>query len=210
VNVQILKNILFNMIQFINDYDVEPYNLFKEKYNAALSMNQSYIEAISVSSFSLKENEVNSRFVNLKFVDGNKFIFFTNYNSPKANQFLQHNQISINIFWDSINTQIRFKAKIKKTSLEYNQKYFSNRSESKNALAISSNQSSKIGSYDQIIQKYNISLNEANLRVCPKYWGGFYFIPYEMEFWVGHHNRINKRILYQLNNADWKKNILEP
>jgi len=35
------------------------------------------------------------------------------------------------------------KAKIKKTSDEYNQKYFFDRSEEKNALAISSNQSKK-------------------------------------------------------------------
>ena len=65
------------MIEFINDYDAAPYKLFKEKYLDALEMNQSNIEAISVSSYSKKKCEVDSRFVNLKYVDGNKFIFFT-------------------------------------------------------------------------------------------------------------------------------------
>ena len=198
------------MIEFINDYDAAPYKLFKEKYIDALEMNQSNIEAISVSSYSKKKCEVDSRFVNLKYVDGNKFIFFTNYNSPKAIQFFEHNQISVNIFWHTINTQIRLKAKIKKTSTEYNRKYFSKRAESKNALAISSNQSVVIDSYDLITEKYNATLNKANLKECPDYWGGFYFVPYDMEFWEGHENRINKRIRYEFDSVEWKKAILEP
>ncbi len=198
------------MIKFINNYDAEPYQLIREKYDDAFIKNQSNIEAISVSSYSTYKNEVDSRFVNLKFVDGKKFIFFTNYNSPKAKQFLKHNQVSVNIFWNITNVQIRLKAKINKTSAEYNNKYFSERTHSKNALAISSNQSAVIESYDQIIKKYNISLNKANLKKCPDYWGGFYFVPYEMEFWHGHENRVNKRIHFKLDNANWKKSILEP
>ena len=50
------------------------------------------------------------------------------------------------------------KAKIKKTSNEFNQKYFFDRSEEKNALAISSNQSKTIDSYNQVKENYNKSL----------------------------------------------------
>ena len=46
------------MIEFINDYDAAPYKLLKEKYLDALEMNQSNIEAISVSSYSKKKCEV--------------------------------------------------------------------------------------------------------------------------------------------------------
>ena len=47
----------------------------------AFNANQN-IEAMSIASYN-KENEVESRFVNCKFIDNDKFIFFSNYNSPK-------------------------------------------------------------------------------------------------------------------------------
>ena len=49
------------------------------------------------------------------------------------------------------------KAKIKKTSDEFNQNYFFDRSKEKNALAISSKQSKKIGSFEQVKENYNKS-----------------------------------------------------
>ena len=39
---------------------------------------------------------------------------FSNYKGPKSNQFKDHNQISVIIYWESIDLQIRMKAKIKK------------------------------------------------------------------------------------------------
>ena len=63
--------------------------------------------------------EVEARYVNLKYIDNNEWIFFSNYLSPKANQFESHDQVSILIYWASINTQIRMKAKIFKTSSEF-------------------------------------------------------------------------------------------
>ena len=129
------------MIKFNNIPQELPYIIFKEKYDDAINEGQQNIEAISVSSYNKKNTEVDSRFVNLKFIDGHKFIFFSNYNSPKSFAFSSHDQISTLLYWASTNVQIRMKAKIKKTSAEYNQNYFFDRSEEKNALAISSNQS---------------------------------------------------------------------
>ena len=82
-------------------------------------MNKRGIEAISVSSYNQKMSEVEARYVNLKYIDDNEWIFFSNYNSPKAQQFKSHNQVSVLIFWPSINTQIRMKASISKTSINF-------------------------------------------------------------------------------------------
>ena len=161
------------MIQFRNLNQETPYLLFKAKYDEALKKGQRSIEAISISSFERKINEVNSRYVNLKFIINDEFIFFSNYDSPKASSFNSHNQIAALVYWPSINIQIRIKAKIKKTSNEYNQKYFFDRSEKKNALAISSNQSKPIESYSQVKENYKQSLENDDLKKCPKYWGGY-------------------------------------
>jgi len=198
------------MIQFKNLNQEEPYLLFKSKYDEAYSAGQKVIEAISISTFENKTNEVDSRFVNLKFVSENEFIFFSNYKSPKANSFETHNQIAALIYWSSINVQIRMKAKIKKMSNDYNQRYFENRSKKKNALAISSNQSKPINSYKQVIENYNKSLNNDNLKKCPEYWGGYSFTPYYFEFWEGHESRLNKREIFEKIDGCWRHSFVQP
>ena len=198
------------MIQFSNLNQEIPYLLLKEKYDEALNAGQKGIEAISISSYSKEIREVNSRYVNLKFISNDEFIFFSNYNSPKALSFISHNQIAALLYWSSINVQIRIKAKIKKTSKEFNQKYFLDRSEKKNALAISSNQSKPIDSYSQVKENYNKLLESDDLKKCPEYWGGYSFIPYYFEFWEGHESRINKREVFDKINGIWKHLFLQP
>jgi len=198
------------MIKFININQEIPYILFKKKYDEASNLGQKSIEAISISSFNKEIDEVDSRFVNLKFITNDEFIFFTNYNSPKATSFSSYNQIAALVYWSSINVQIRMKAKIKKTSAEFNQKYFFDRSKEKNALAISSKQSTKINSYEDVKENYYKSLKNNDLETCPKYWGGFSFVPFEIEFWEGNEFRLNKRDLYKKEKDIWKHFILEP
>jgi len=198
------------MIQFNNSNQEIPYLLLKEKYDEAVDAGQKGIEAISISSYNKEVNEVDSRYVNLKFISNDEFIFFSNYYSPKAISFNYHSQISALVYWPSINSQIRMKAKIKKTSNEYNQNYFFDRSEEKNALAISSNQSKPIDSYNLVIENYNISLKSDDLKKCPEFWGGYSFTPYYFEFWEGHQSRLNKRDVYELKGEDWIHSILQP
>ena len=203
-------NIFKTMIQFNNLNQEKPYLFLKEIYNEALNAGQRGIEAISISSYNKELNEVDSRYVNLKFITNDEFIFFSNYDSPKASAFNSHNQIAALLYWPSINVQIRMKAEIKKTSNEFNQKYFFDRPEEKNALAISSNQSKPINSYNQVKENYNKSLKNDDLKECPKYWGGYSFKPYEIEFWEGNEFRLNKRNLYIKDNTSWNHFILEP
>ena len=198
------------MIRFNNLRKEDPYVLFKKKYDEAFDAGQSNIEAISIASYSLESKEVNSRYVNIKIIDNNKFIFFTNYNSPKALEFISHEQIAAKVFWPSTNTQIRMKAIITKCSMKYNSEYFKQRSVDKNALAISSDQSQKINSYDEIVLKYQETKKNKKLSKCPDYWGGFSFTPYYFEFWEGHASRLNKRECYEEIKGSWNKYLLQP
>lgn len=198
------------MITF-NDMNQEPpYLVFEDWYHKALDAGQKNVEAISISSYNQDQEEVDARFVNLKFVEKNKFIFFSNYNSPKAVAFENHPQISALIYWPEINSQIRMRAIVRKTTRSYNLSYFKTRSSEKNALAISSDQSKEINSYNKVIQKYEDIFSNKNLNECPDYWGGFYFIPYYFEFWEGHKSRLNKREVFNLKDGEWKKYFIQP
>lgn len=198
------------MIEFNNLSQEMPYLIFKENYCKALGEGQKSIEAISVSSYNKEKKEVDSRFVNLKFINDSKFIFFSNYKSPKSIAFNSNNQISILLYWESIKMQIRMKAKIQKTSIEFNNEYFQSRSLDKNALAISSNQSQITRSYEQVIEEYKNVKENQDLTKCPDYWGGFSFTPYYFEFWEGHCSRLNKREVYKSKDNIWSHYILQP
>ncbi len=198
------------MISIQNLEYSEPYSVFKSFYKRAYDKSPDGLERVLIASFDKTSNEVEARYVNLKYIFDSEWIFFTNYNSPKAKQFHNHSQISAVFYWDCINVQIRMKAKIKKTSNKYNQKYFFNRSEKKNALSISSDQSKPIESYSQVKKNYNKVLEGYDLKKCPEYWGGFSFTPYYFEFWEGHESRINKREIFKKIDGVWEKSLLQP
>ncbi len=199
------------MIKFINPSTEKPYIHFQSLYQEALENQQKGIEAISVSSYSQEMSEVEARYVNLKYIHNNEWIFFSNYNSPKAKQFKSHSQVSVLIFWSSINTQIRIKALISKTSMQFSDEHFKGRTKEKNALAISSNQSQTIDSFDEVEKNFYQTLNRMTSdTVRPDFWGGFSFTPYYFEFWKGHKNRLNKRYVFEQQDDGWVECLLQP
>lgn len=198
------------MIEIKNICQEKPFIIFKKIYNDALHAGQKNIEAAAISSYNKDINEIDSRYVNIKFINDNKFIFFTNYNSPKSKAFYSMNQIAVLFFWPSINTQIRIKAFIKKTPISLNKEYFKSRSADKNALAIASEQSEITSSYEDILIRYQQVKSNQNLMDCPDYWGGFEFTPYSFEFWKGDESRINKRHLHIKKGDNWKDFVLQP
>ena len=199
------------MIKFLNLNSEKPYIHFQSLYQEAIEKSQKGIEAISVSSYDRTTSEVEARYVNLKYIANNEWIFFSNYHSPKANQFEFHSQVSILIYWASINTQIRMKAKIFKTSAEFSDEHFQGRTKGKNALAISSNQSQTIESFDEVAKNFNETLEVMTSETArPNFWGGYSFTPYYFEFWQGHENRLNKRHIFEQQDSEWVERFLQP
>lgn len=189
----------------------EPYKKFENFYNKAFDSDQKVIEAIAISSFDKQNNEVESRHVNLKYIIGEEWIFFSNYESPKAKQFKMHDQITALFFWNSINVQIRIKAIINKSNGDFSNLHYECRAEEKNALAHSSEQSKNIESYDAVIKNYeNMLIDKEKLKKRPDHWGGFSFMPYYFEFWEGNIHRLNKREVFSRSNDKWIKNYLQP
>jgi pyridoxamine 5'-phosphate oxidase len=189
----------------------DPYIIFKKLYDQALQANEAYIEAFNISSLNKATMEIDARFVNLKYVKNNEWTFFTNYNSPKAIQFKSFEHIAAVFFWKKTNIQIRIKASIRKTDSNFSDYHFLNRSLDKNALAISSDQSCEIESFELVKNKYNETLKSLPKKLKrPNYWGGFTFTPYYFEFWEGGKSRLNQRSIYQMNDDKWIHKHLQP
>ena len=199
------------MIKINERNNSKPYDYFESLYKKALEAKQKNIEAIAISSYSPKTQELSSRFVNLKYIIDDEWIFFSNYQSPKALDFESHKNVSGLFFWQNINTQIRIKARIKKTNSSFSDQHFKTRTKEKNALACSSNQSMQIDSYDKVIENYDKVMNSGvSVEERPNFWGGYSFTPYYFEFWEGHNSRLNKREVYEKVDESWSHFILQP
>ena len=199
------------MINLKNIENTEPYIKFNDYYYKALQNKQDSIQAVCISSLNKDCNEVESRYVNLKYIIKNEWIFFSNYESQKAKDFESHNKISALFYWNSIDLQIRIKANIFKSSTSFSDKHFQNRNKEKNAIAISSSQSQPVNSYEEVVNNYKKVMSDGKLlQKRPNYWGGYSFKPYFFEFWRGHESRINKRIIYNYIDNQWVKGYKQP
>ena len=76
------------MIEFIDVCKTDPYQHFIKLYNEAKNHSQEHIEAAAVSTAS-HDNKPSSRFVNIKYVHNESFIFFS---------------ITLNLFDERINS----------------------------------------------------------------------------------------------------------
>lgn len=199
------------MIIFKENNETEPYQIFRDKYQKAINKNQENIEAINIASYNSNLQMVSSRFVNLKYIINDQWIFFSNYESPKAKDFLDHSQVSVCIFWSSINLQIRISAEIFKSDSKFSDNHYAKRDQKKNAIALSSCQSKIIDSYEKVLDNYNLALNDHNaLKNRPRSWGGYTFVPVYFEFWEGNDQRANKREYYRKSGNHWDKGFLQP
>ena len=85
------------MIDLSNISKDLPHARFLEEYKRAIELDQANIEAVCISSVD-SQNKPHSRYVNLKFVNDNEWIFFSNYESPKSLQFENNNSIAALFF----------------------------------------------------------------------------------------------------------------
>jgi pyridoxamine 5'-phosphate oxidase len=130
---------------------------------------------------------------------------------PKGSEFKNNPNISAAFFWQQTNTQIRVKAQIYKSSSEFSDDHFKKRDKEKNILAISSNQSKKIDTYQDFLDVFEQASKEiSDTTKRPDDWGGYSFRPYYFEFWQGHSKRINKREGYILKGDNWENFFLQP
>ena len=198
------------MINFKSKKYNRPLNRLKDIYFQSKDIGQKNIEALYLSTCG-RDLKPTSRLINIKYITETSLVFFSNYDSKKAEDIKYNKNISGVFFWNNINVQIRLEGIINKLDPIESNEYFAQRSLEKNILAISSSQSNIIKSYDEVVKKYNnVKNNEHAITKRPSYWGGYELKPNFYEFWYGHKNRLNKRVAYKYENDNWNKFYLEP
>ncbi len=153
-----------------------------------------------------------SRIVLLKDFKEEGFTFFTNYGSRKGQELFSNPNASILFYWKELERQIRIEGLILKTDSAVSTNYFDSRPLESKIAADVSDQSAEIKSredLDKIFKKLKNYYNKIPI-VRPVNWGGYILKPMYFEFWQGRENRMHDRIVYKLENDNWRIKRLAP
>jgi pyridoxamine 5'-phosphate oxidase len=153
------------------------------------------------------------RTVLLKYYDTAGLVFFTNYNSRKAQHIARHPHVSLHFLWLPLQRQVEISGTVEQVSTAESLKYFALRPRGSQLGAWVSEQSSVISSRSLLEAKFNeLKQKFANREVpLPSFWGGYRVKPDRFEFWQGQTSRLHDRFLYQ-RQADgrWSRQRLAP
>jgi len=139
------------------------------------------------------------RTVLLKSFDTQGFVFFTNYESRKAQHIRQNSQVSLLFPWLALERQVHIIGTAQPIPTAESLGYFLSRPRGSQLGAWCSQQSSVISSR-QLLESQFMKMQEkfAHGEIpLPSFWGGYRVTPDSMEFWQGRTNRLHDRFLYQ-------------
>ncbi|MGI0491862.1 pyridoxamine 5'-phosphate oxidase [Alkalinema pantanalense CENA528] len=138
------------------------------------------------------------RTVLLKYFDRQGLVFFTNYESRKAQQIQENSQVAVLFLWLALERQVQITGHAVKVPTAESLKYFATRPRGNQLGAWCSQQSSIISSR----QLLEMKLDEMQRKFMhqeipvPSFWGGYRILPQSFEFWQGRPNRLHDRFLY--------------
>lgn len=160
-----------------------------------------------------EQGHPDSRVVLLKGLHKGCFVFYTNYQSPKAQQINHHPSVALNFYWPEMARQIRIRGVATRVSQATSDAYFASRPIASQLSAIASPQSREINSREKLEQTLNqlIAKHQQQPIIRPDHWGGYEVKPQEIEFWQGRDNRLHDRVhYYRDEQGQWIHRRLAP
>ena len=193
------------------DLNADPMNQFESWFQQAIDLKLHEPNAMSLATVDPNGRPL-LRTVLLKIFDSQGFVFFTNYESRKADHIAKNSNVSLLFPWITLERQVIVQGRAEKISSAESLKYFTSRPRESQLGAWVSNQSSVICSRKFLMQKLaEIKDKFAKGEVpLPSFWGGYRVIPETIEFWQGGPARIHDRFLYEKTGDSWNIARLSP
>lgn len=193
------------------DVHHNPINQFSKWFNEAVDAKVNEPNAMTVCTATI-DAKPSARIVLLRNFDDNGFVFYTNYKSRKGEEIASNPNAALLFFWPELERQVRIEGVLTKQSAADSDVYFNSRPRSSKLGAWTSPQSKVISSrkvLDEAYEKLAKKFPDENVP-RPEHWGGFILKPEAIEFWQGRPSRLHDRLLYSLENGDWKVARLAP
>jgi pyridoxamine 5'-phosphate oxidase len=202
----------------LNENDVKviagPFHLFSSWLQDACDAKVVEPNAMCLST--CLNNKPSSRFVLLKALDTEGFVWFTNYQSRKGEELSANPNACLTFWWGDLERSVRIEGIVEKVSEEESMIYFQSRPRGSQLGAWSSNQSRSIQDRTTLDnQGKQAEMAYGHLEVIPKppHWGGFRLKPLRMEFWKGRESRLHDRLVFERSDTSsqtWDLSRLQP
>lgn len=189
-----------------------PFKQFNNWWDDALKSKIDEVNAMTLATVD-PDGIPSARIVLLKGFDEQGFVFFTNYNSRKANDLARNNRACLVFFWKELERQVRISGIAEKISTEENIVYFNSRPDGSKIGAWASPQSLVVAGKAWLKETFDYYRERFKHGEIPKppHWGGYRIKPFKVEFWQGRPNRLHDRIQYTLQkDGIWKIGRLAP
>lgn len=155
-----------------------------------------------------------ARTVLLKGVDARGFVFYTNFNSRKAQQLTLNPQAALLFYWRFLKegVQVKIEGTVEPVTAAEADAYFASRPRGSQVGAWASLQSQTLVSRELFDQRVaEVESKYAGVDVPrPPHWSGFRVVPERIEFWYGAQFRLHERQSYERINGVWTQRMLYP
>ncbi len=153
------------------------------------------------------------RFVLMKGLSPEGFVFYTNFSSNKARDIAGEPRVSLLFPWNELDRQVIVSGVATRMGLAESARYFASRPRESQIAAWASRQSRPISGralLESQVKSLRAKFGRGEVPV-PDFWGGFRVLPHKMEFWQGGAHRIHDRFRYTRGeDGSWQIEQLQP
>lgn len=158
------------------------------------------------------DGQPSARVVLLKDFGPAGFVFFTNQESRKGRELLQHPAAALVFYWPPLERQVRVEGRVETVSDDEADAYFRTRARGSQLGAWASLQSQHLESREHLEARLaELTARYAGREVPrPPHWSGFRVVPHRIEFWQARTNRLHERLVYTRAEGGWRTEMLYP
>ena len=174
-----------------------PLELFAQWLQEAINAQLPEPNAMTLATVS-SAMRPSTRVVLIKGFDARGIVWYTNYQSRKAQELAATPFAALQFHWVELERVVRIEGRVEKVSAEESDAYFHSRPLDSRTGAWASPQSQVIAGRSVLVTnaaKYGAQFLLNPPR--PPHWGGYRLVPEQWEFWQGRKSRLHDRLRYR-------------
>lgn len=189
----------------------DPIALFSEWFTAARKSGIALADAMCLATCTA-DGQPSARMVLLKEIEERGVVFYTNYESRKADELKANPRAAAVIHWTVLQRQVRIEGRAEPLERSRSERYFQTRGRGSQIGAWASRQSRPLESRAVLEeQEREIRRRFQDQTIpLPEFWGGFRIEIEAIEFWQGRVNRLHDRVRFEWNDGAWQARRLYP